>query len=93
MAGLHNFWTAVDERDSAQAIEKSLTGSYEGCHVLFVNDRVNRTGLPSQALLDLFYPGVPAKQPIEGQRVLVSIDRARALLGYEPEFSVDRFIS
>ena len=53
-----DFWTAVDARDSAQAFEKAVTRSYEGSHVFFVNDGCNRTGIPSETLVKLLYPGL-----------------------------------
>jgi nucleoside-diphosphate-sugar epimerase len=86
-----DFWTAVDERDSAQSIEKSLLSDYEGSHVLFINDSHNRIGVESRALVELFYPDAPWKRPVEGTEALVSIAKARSLIGYEPEYSVSRF--
>jgi hypothetical protein len=88
MSNRVNFYTWVDERDSAQAIEKGLTAGYEGAHPLFINDSANWTGIESETLVDLFYPDVICfKKPLSGHNTLVSIDRARALIGYEPEFS------
>lgn len=86
-----DFWTAADERDSAQSIEKSLTTDYDGCHVLFINDSHNRTGVESRTLVELFYPDASWKRPVAGTEALVSIDKARSLIGYEPEYSVSRF--
>jgi hypothetical protein len=31
------------------------------------------------------FPTVPLRRPIEGRETLLSIDKARRLLGYEPE--------
>ena len=84
-----NFWAFVDERDSAQAVEKGLTAEYEGSHVLFVNDSHNSLLADTETLLRLFYPEVARRaRPIRGCESLVSIDRARELIGFEPEFSV-----
>jgi hypothetical protein len=83
-----NFWTCLDERDSAQVIERALTTDYEGSHTLFVNDDRNWTGLPSRTLVELFYPDVmELKTPLEGSATLVSIDRAQSLLGFQVEYS------
>lgn len=83
-----NFWTCLDERDSAQAIELALVKSYEGSHALFVNDDQNWTGLPSRTLAELFYPDVADfKSPLVGASTLVSIDRVRDLLGFNVEYS------
>lgn len=83
-----NFFTMLDERDSAQAVEKGLTAEFEGAHVLFINDSLNWTGVESRVLADLFYPDVPIhKKPLTGTQSLVSIDKARALIGFEPEYT------
>jgi len=93
MFGYSNFWASIDARDSAQAIELGLTADYEGSHPLWVNDSHNSAGVPTQALAELFYPDVPLKRDLVGTESLVSIDRARELLGFEPEYSVSRWYS
>ena len=88
MGGAYNFWTLIDERDSAQAIEKGLTAAYEGSHPLFVHDSRNSAGIESETLARLFFPEVTArKRPLAGIETLISIDRARELIGFEPEYS------
>ena len=89
--GVTNFWTSIDARDSAQAIEKGLLAGYEGSHPLFVNDSHNNAGIESERLLRVFFPEVTGrKRPIPGTEALVSIERARELLDFEPEFSASR---
>ena len=88
MSNRVNFWTCLDERDSAQAIELALVKDYEGSHTLFVNDDHNWTGVPSRTLAALFYPDVADfKTPLDGTSTLVSIDRVRDLLGFKVEYS------
>ena len=92
MIARQDLWTAVDDRDAAQGVEKSLTVPYDGCHVLFLNDSHNWAGIPSADLAAMFYPKVKTwKRRLVGTESLVSIERARKLLGYEPEFSASRF--
>jgi len=87
-----NFWTLLDARDAAQAFEKSLLADFEGCHPLFINDSHNITGIETETLLGLFYPDVTArKRPIIGAEALVSIDQARQLIGFEPEYSFSKW--
>ena len=84
-----NFWAAVDERDSAQAIEKALTADYEGSHALFINDDHNWLDYDSRALARLFFPEVDCwKRPVSGSGSLVSIDEARGRIGFAPEHSI-----
>jgi nucleoside-diphosphate-sugar epimerase len=87
-----NLFTNLDARDSARAFELALTGKYDGYHTLFVNDSNNFAGLPAEELARLVYPkAAPDSQRLEGTTSLVSIDRARKLLGWEPEHSLSRF--
>ena len=84
-----NFWTYIDVRDVAQAIDKALTANYEGSHPLFVNNNHNWLDYDSNTLLELFYPDVTErKHPIQGSESLVSMERARELIGFEPEHTV-----
>ncbi len=87
-SGSHNFWTTLDARDSAQAIEKSLLAEYDGSHPLFVNDSLNTVGVPSRDVARLFFPEVKRLGALEGEASLVSIDLARKLIGFEPEHSM-----
>ncbi len=85
-----NFWAYVDERDSAQSIEKGLTADYEGSHILFINDPYNSLGYDSQTLARLFFPEIKQwKRTLNGSESLVSIDKAKALIGFEPEYSIN----
>jgi nucleoside-diphosphate-sugar epimerase len=84
-----NFFTYVDELDSAQAIAQSLTAEYEGSHPLFINASRNSFGLPLEDLAKLFAPDEPELRPVrEGDTSAVSIDRARALIGFEPRWEI-----
>ena len=89
LAHRSNFWTYIDTRDSAQAFEKAVVADYEGSHPLFVNDSHNAVGVPSATLASLFYPEANAN--LRGTDTLVSIEQARSLIGFEPEYSVSRF--
>lgn len=83
-----NFFTLLDERDSAQAMEKGLLADFTGSHTLFVNDSQNWTGIESKIIADLFYPDVKTfKKELVGTETVVSIDRARELIGFEPEYT------
>jgi nucleoside-diphosphate-sugar epimerase len=89
-----NFWTFVDDRDAAQGLHKALTADYQGAHAFFLNDSHNWLNYDSEALLTLFYPDVTARtKPIRGAETLVSIDKARDLLGFEVEYSVHALVT
>jgi nucleoside-diphosphate-sugar epimerase len=91
--GRSNFWTSIDARDSAQALEKGLTADYQGSHPIFVNDSENAAGIDSELLVQTFFPEVTARtHALEGTETLVSIDKARALIGYEPAYHISELM-
>lgn len=82
-------WTVVDVRDTAQAFVRSLEAEYTGAHPLWITDRVNSLGYDVRVLADLFFPKVTEwREDLRGADGLVSIHRARELIGYHPEYSV-----
>ncbi len=85
-----NLWVVLDERDAAQSIEKGLTAAFEGDHALFINDQSNWMGCDSRTLTDLFFPNVAVRPEFSGIDPLVSIEKARRLIGFEPEYSSQR---
>jgi len=61
----------------------------EGCQPLFVSDAYNAAGVESESLARLFYPEVKERRvALEGAQSLVSIEKARRLIGFEPEYSL-----
>jgi nucleoside-diphosphate-sugar epimerase len=87
MFGRSNFWTSLDVRDAAQAAEKALLAGYEGSHPVYVTDARNFVGFPSEGLARVFFPGVTArKKSLVGEETLVSIDKVRNLIGFEPQY-------
>jgi nucleoside-diphosphate-sugar epimerase len=87
MFGRSNFWTSLDVRDAAQAAEKGLTADYEGSHAVFVSDSHNFLGIPSRELVKVWFPEFPmARVDVTGTETLVSIERVRRLIGFEPRF-------
>jgi hypothetical protein len=87
--GYTDFWAMIDDEDSAQALEKGVTADYTGSHPLFMAGAVNMAHLEAETLARIFYPEAARKRPLVGCEPLVSFDKARQLLGYEPEFSYD----
>ncbi len=82
-----NFWAYVDERDAAQSIAKGLTADFTGTHALFINAENNSLGYDATTLAKLFFPDATQwKQPLDGDESLVNITKAKALIGYAPEY-------
>ena len=81
-----NLWGYVDVRDVAQAVRRGLEANVAGSLVCIVAAADTCMRRPSAELLDEVFPGVPVRRPIEGRETLLAIDRARAELGYSPEY-------
>jgi nucleoside-diphosphate-sugar epimerase len=91
MSSRANLFTYVHEDDSAQAIEKGLTAEYEGSHPLYINVHRNTLGLPVEEMAKLFDPPMPEIRAFPpGDTTVLSIGRARELLGFEPELIAER---
>lgn len=82
-----NLWAYIDGRDGAQAVERALNYDTPGFEAFIIAnaDSVMRTS--NDDLLNEVFPGVPRKHELRGHETLLGIDKARRLLGYEPEHS------
>jgi nucleoside-diphosphate-sugar epimerase len=88
MWGRFMLWSIVDVRDAAQAFSLALTAEYDGAHPLFISDDANSVGCDPLQLARLFYPGVEiVPEELQPGDSLISIERARRLLNYQPEHS------
>lgn len=82
-----NLWGYIDARDFAQAVRRSLHVNMVGADHFIIANSDSVMTRPSAELMAEFFPDVPMKRSVEGCETLLSIDKARAVLGYEPEFS------
>ena len=82
-----NLWGYVDARDVAQAIRRALEADVRGAVVCIAAAADTCMTRPSAELLALEFPSVPVTRELRGRETLLAIDRARDLLGYEPEHS------
>ncbi len=80
-----NLWGYVDVRDVAQAVRRGLAADLDGADVCIVAAADTVMPRPSAELMAEVFPAVPLRRPLEGRETLLSIDRARRLIGYEPE--------
>jgi nucleoside-diphosphate-sugar epimerase len=79
-----NLWGYIDSRDAAQAIRKALETPAKGFDVFIIANADTVMSRPNTELLKACFPGVPIKKKFEPNETLLSIDKARRLLGYEP---------
>jgi nucleoside-diphosphate-sugar epimerase len=79
-----NLWGYVDARDVALACELGLTADVQGAEVCVIAAADTVMPRDSRDLMNETFPGVPLTRELRGRETLLSIDRARQILGYEP---------
>ena len=82
-----NLWGYIDARDCAQAVRKSLHADIKGADHFIIANSDTVMERSSAELMAQIYPGVPLSKELGEHETLLSIDKARRMLGYEPEYS------
>lgn len=82
-----NLWGYVDAADVAHAVHRSLVAPIDGAEAFIVAAADTCMTTPSADLLARVYPDVPVTRPLSGHETLLSIDKARSVLGYDPSHS------
>jgi nucleoside-diphosphate-sugar epimerase len=80
-----NLWSYIDARDAAQAIRKALEADLKGAEVFIIANADTVMTRPNAELMAEVFPGVPLRDGVGPNETLLSIDKARRLLGYAPE--------
>ncbi|MCB2223265.1 MAG: NAD(P)-dependent oxidoreductase [Actinobacteria bacterium] len=79
-----NLWGYVADADVAQATRLALESDTDGHDAFLVAAADTCMTTPSEDLMAQVYPDVPLRRPVPGTETLLSIDKARSVLGYEP---------
>ncbi|MGK5678101.1 NAD-dependent epimerase/dehydratase family protein [Actinoplanes sp. URMC 104] len=82
-----NAWAYIDARDGAQAVRRALAYPEAGVEVFVIANADTVMSRSSAALAAEVFPDVPVRKELGEHETLLSIDKARRLLGYEPEFT------
>ncbi|MDQ2934278.1 MAG: NAD(P)-dependent oxidoreductase [Chloroflexota bacterium] len=82
-----NLWAYIDARDGAQAIRRALELDATGADVFIIANADTVMGRSSGELMAEVFPGVPLRHPLGEHETLLSIEKARRVLGYEPQHS------
>jgi UDP-glucose 4-epimerase len=82
-----NLWGYIDARDGAQAVRKALDFPDPGMQVFVIANADTVMSRSSASLAAEVYPGVPVRKKLGEHETLLSIDKARRVLGYEPRHS------
>jgi nucleoside-diphosphate-sugar epimerase len=82
-----NMWGYIDARDGAQAVRKALAYDTPGMQICIIANADTVMSRSSASLAAEVYPGVKVTKDLGEHETLLSIDKARRLLGYEPQHS------
>jgi nucleoside-diphosphate-sugar epimerase len=82
-----NLWGYIDARDGAQAIRLALEHPSSGMDVFIIANADTVMSRSSASLMAEVFPGVPVRKELGVHETLLSIDKARRVLGYEPRHS------
>ena len=82
-----NLWGYIDARDGAQACRRALEHDATGADVFIIANADTVMSTPSAELAARVYPDVERRGEVTGTQTLLSIDKARRVLGYQPEHS------
>ena len=80
-----NLWGYIDGRDGAQAVLRALENARPGFETFIIAAADTVMSRSSTDLAAEVFPGVALKMDVGEHETLLSIDKARRLLGYSPE--------
>jgi nucleoside-diphosphate-sugar epimerase len=82
-----NLWSYIDARDGAQAVRLALEHEALGADVYIIANDDTVMTRPNEELLAQVLPGVQVRRPFAANETLLSIDKAKRVLGYRPQYS------
>jgi nucleoside-diphosphate-sugar epimerase len=81
-----NLWGYIDARDAAQAFRLALESSLKGAEIFVIANADTVMNRSNEELLSELYANVPRKRAFGPNETLLSIEKARKVLGYEPRY-------
>ena len=79
-----NLWGYIDARDGAQAVRLALQHDATGMEIFIIANADTVMQRSNDALVAERFPGVEIRGELGEHDTLLSIDKARSVLGYEP---------
>jgi nucleoside-diphosphate-sugar epimerase len=80
-----NLWAYIDGRDGAQAVARALENGQPGFQAFIIANADTVMGRSSASLAAEVFPNVKVTKELGEHETMLSIDKARRLLGFEPE--------
>ena len=82
-----NLWGYVDESHVALSVRRALEADVAGADSFIIAAADTVMKRASRELMAEVFPGVPVRDGVEGTDTLLSINKARRVLGYAPDFT------
>ncbi|HEV7344839.1 MAG TPA: NAD(P)-dependent oxidoreductase [Devosia sp.] len=82
-----NLWGYIDARDGAQAVRRSIQADFTGFEAFIIANADTVMSRSNMSLLAEVFPGVPTKGNLSANGTLLSIEKAKRMLGYSPQYS------
>jgi len=82
-----NLWGYIDSRDGAQAVLLALDKAAPGFEAFIIANSDTVMSRPNDELVGEVFPGVEIRRDLGVNDTLLSIDKARRMLGFEPRYS------
>jgi len=81
-----NLWGYIDARDGGQAVLKALENRDPGYEVFIIANADTVMSRSSASLAAEVFPGVEVRHELGEHETLLSIDKAKRMLGYAPRY-------
>lgn len=82
-----NLWAYIDARDGAQAVRRSIQADFTGFEAFIIANADTVMSRSNMSLLAEVFPDVPAKGNLTTNGTLLSIEKAKNMLGFSPQYS------
>ena len=82
-----NLWGYIDGRDGGQAVLKALEWSGTGFEAFIIAEDDTVMSRSSASLAEEVFPGVRVTKELGEHETMLSIDKAKRMLGYQPKHS------
>jgi nucleoside-diphosphate-sugar epimerase len=80
-----NLWGYIDARDGATATRLALESDLKGFEAFVIASPDTVLERPTAELVAEYFPDVPVRRPLVGNETLLGIDKARRVLGWDPQ--------
>lgn len=82
-----NLWGYIDARDGAQAVRRGIEAEFKGFEPFIIANADTVMSRSNVSLMAEVFPTVPHKSQLSPNGTLLSIEKAKRMLDYNPQYS------